>query len=57
MCEINPTHTIVLRLEFFTSHPTMTEDEFQKIVVEHALRMEMSANDDFRIRCHIHSEE
>lgn len=54
MCEINPKHTKILRLEFFTSHPTMTEEEFEQIVAEKCLEAEMSINQDMRIRCHIH---
>jgi hypothetical protein len=54
MCEINPKHTKIFRLEFFTSNSSMTEEEFEAIVLEHALTMEQSANSDMRIRCHIH---
>jgi hypothetical protein len=53
MCEINPKHTKVFRLEFFTSHP-MTAEEFEQIVARHAVAMEMLANEDGRIRCHVH---
>jgi hypothetical protein len=56
MCEINPRHTKILRLEFFTSAPQMTEEEFLDIVARICLAMEMSANSDGRIRCHIHEE-
>lgn len=56
MCEINPRHTKILRLEFFTSHPTMTREAFDTIIAEECLAMEMKANQDFRIRCHIHEE-
>jgi hypothetical protein len=54
MCEINPKHTKILRLEFFTSSPDMSEEEFLQIVANHAMVMEMKANEDMRIRCHIH---
>jgi len=54
MCEINPKHTKILRLEFFTADPNMKKEEFEQIVAETALAMEMDANKDFRIRCHIH---
>ena len=56
MCEINPKHTKILRLEFFTSHE-MTELEFENIVAENVLGMEMIANASGRIRCHIHEVE
>lgn len=56
MCEISPKHTKILRLEFFTSHP-MTEAAFLDIVVDKVIGMEMKANEDGRIRCHIHEEE
>ncbi len=54
MCEINPKHTKILRLEFFTSNPITTQEEFEKMVAERALAMEMLANADGQIRCHIH---
>lgn len=57
MCEINPKHTRIFRLEFFTSIPTMTQEEFDKIVIEKALVIEMAINADMRIRCHIHETE
>lgn len=56
MCEINPKHTKILRLEFFTSH-IMTEHEFIEIVAKKALDMEMLANNDGRIRCYVHEME
>jgi hypothetical protein len=54
MCEINPKHTKILRLEFFTSHPTMTKEQFEKIVAQHCVKAEMDINKDMRIRCHVH---
>lgn len=56
MCEINPKHTKILRLEFYTSHD-MTEEEFLAIVMPKALEMEMHANEDGRVRCHVHEVE
>ena len=56
MCEINPKHTKILRLEFFTSL-NMDEELFEAIVANIALGMEMMANTDARIRCHIHETE
>lgn len=57
MCELNPKHTKILRLEFFTSHPKMTKEEFEKIILDKCLEMEMKANEDGRIRCHVHEME
>lgn len=57
MCEINPRHTKILRLEFFTSAPNMSAEEFEQIVAEKCLNMEMLANEDGRIRCHVHEQE
>ena len=56
MCEINPKHTKIFRLEFFTSL-NMTKEEFEELVIEHALEMESVANKDARIRCHVHEVE
>jgi hypothetical protein len=53
MCEINPKHTKILRLEFFTSLD-MSEEDFLLIIARIALEQEMMANKDARIRCHIH---
>ena len=53
MCEINPKHTMILRLEFFTSI-NMTQEKFEEIVCNVVLEMEAMANEDSRIRCHIH---
>lgn len=57
MCEINPRHTKIFRLEFFTSAPNMTREEFEEIVTRSAVMMEMGANEDMRIRCHVHEVE
>jgi hypothetical protein len=56
MCEIKPKHTFIFRLEFFTSHDVSLK-EFLDIVVEKAFAMEQLANQDARIRCHIHEAE
>lgn len=56
MCEINPKQTKILRLEFFTSAP-LTKKEFEDIVAEKCVNMELNANSDMRIRCHIHEVE
>ena len=57
MCEINPRHTKIFRLEFFTSNPNATKEEFEQMVMERALQMEMMANADGQLRCHIHEVE
>ena len=57
MCEINPQYKKILKLEFFTSDRNMSYEEFEKIVASHALEMEMEANNDMRIRCHVHEME
>lgn len=56
MCEINPKHTKILRLEFFTSH-NLSQEEFEQIVAGKVLDMEMMANTDGRIRCHVHEQD
>jgi hypothetical protein len=56
VCEINPTQTKILRLEFFTSHPTISKEEFEHKVAAVALEMEMLANKSGELRCHIHDE-
>lgn len=53
MCELNPKHTKILRLEFFTSQD-VSEEAFLQNVAEKALQMEMLANADGTIRCHVH---
>ena len=53
MCEINPKHTKIMRLEFFTSQD-VPEEEFLQNVMEKALKMEMLANADGSLRCHVH---
>lgn len=53
MCEINPKRTKILHLEFFTSHE-MTDKEWEDRVAQHALKFEVMANEDGKIRCHVH---
>lgn len=54
MCEINPRHTMIFRMEFFTSDPNISAENFQQLVAGMALGMEMKANESGMIRCHIH---
>lgn len=57
MCEINPKHKKIMRLEFFTSNPNTTQEEFEQLVAEKALAMEMLANMDGQLRCHVHEQD
>lgn len=57
MCEINPVHKKVLRLEFFTSDSRCTEEKFERLVAERALAMEMLGNARGDLRVHVHTEE
>jgi len=55
MCEINPKHKSFFRLEFFTSWDIPKED-WDNLLMEALLRIEMQINEKGNIRCHIHSE-
>ena len=55
MCEINPKHTLIFRLEVYTSNPTMTKEEFLQLVAERLIQAEQDLNKDGKIRVHIHS--
>jgi hypothetical protein len=57
MCEINPTHTLIFRLEAFTSHPTMTSEEFTSEVMDRLLKTEMDLNADGKFRFHVHEAQ
>lgn len=57
MCEINPKHTLIMRLEVFTLHPTMTHEEFVARAMDKLLRAEILLNADGRFRFHIHEQE
>ena len=57
MCEINPKHTRIFRLEAFTSHPDMTRDEFDAEVLKKVLDVEQVLNLDGRFRFHVHEME
>lgn len=54
MCEINPKHTLIFRLEAYTSDPRMTKAEFERAVVEKLMKTEMELNKDMQFRFHIH---
>lgn len=54
MCEINPKRKEYYQLEFFTSHD-ITDDEWNKIVIEKLLELEQAFNSDGRVRVHVHS--
>lgn len=56
MCEINPKHSAFFKLEAFTS-VNMTEQEFQNLVIDKLLKIEMQLNKDARFRFHIHHAE
>jgi hypothetical protein len=57
MCELNPAHTKIFRLEAYTSRRDMTEEEFVKLVCEKLIEVEQQLNADFRFRFHIHETE
>lgn len=57
MCEINPKHKKFFRLEVFTSHPTMTEEEFTNEIMSRLLSLEMNLNYDGKFRFHVHEIE
>lgn len=57
MCEINPKHTKILRLEFFTSHPSMTKEQFENRIATIVLETEIGINERGDIRCHIHEND
>lgn len=57
MCEINPTHKKFFRLEVFTSHPAMTEEEFIQLLSIKLLDTEMTLNASGMLRFHIHEED
>lgn len=57
MCEINPKHTKILRLEFFTSDRDMSKEKFNEIVAVTCLDMEVTANERGFLRCHIHEND
>lgn len=54
MCEINPAHTLIFRLEAFTSNSKMTREEFEREVMERVLQAEMTLNSDGKFRFHVH---
>jgi len=56
MCEINPKRTKIFRLEFFTSH-SISEKEWNTLVVERLLELEQAFNATSQIRVHIHPSQ
>lgn len=56
MCEIKAKHKAFFWLEAFTSHPTMTKEEFEREVNTKLLEIEMKLNEDMRFRFHIHND-
>jgi hypothetical protein len=57
MCEINPVHTSIFRLEAFTSDSSMTFEEFENLIAQKLLEVEVELNKDMRFRFHIHREK
>jgi hypothetical protein len=52
MCAINPKHEHHFVLSVYTSHG-MTTEEFNQMVAESALNLEMKLNENGRLRWHI----
>lgn len=44
MCAINPRFKKRILFDFYTSHPTMTEEEFNNIIVKYVLKLEEHSN-------------
>lgn len=53
MCELNPKHVKIYRLEFFTSQ-AISKEEWERLVVEKAIEIEQQLNASGKIRVHIH---
>ena len=53
MCAINPKHKDNYILRVYTSHPTMTKEEFDKLVLEKLTELEVQLNNDTRLRWHV----
>lgn len=56
MCEINPKRTRIYKIEFFTSHP-ISDKEWNKLVIERLVELEIAFNATGRVRVHIHETE
>ncbi len=56
MCAINPLYKKRLIFDFYTSHPMIKED-FDKFVMEWALKQEQNANKYGNIRLHVKETE
>jgi hypothetical protein len=57
MCELNPAHTLIFRLEVFTSDSSLSNEAFIQMVMERLLKAEQDLNADGAIRVHIHEAE
>lgn len=53
MCEINPKRTKIFRLEFFTAGQ-VSDEEWNKLVLERLVQLEIAFNESMRVRVHIH---
>lgn len=56
MCEINPKRKQFFDLEFFTSD-IISDEEWNKIVVNILFQLENKINESGKIRVHIHEKE
>jgi hypothetical protein len=57
MCEINPKHKALFRLEAYTSDPNISAEQFEVAIAERLLKAEMELNKDSRFRFHVHDWE
>lgn len=59
MCAINPTQQSTFTLKVYTSFPIekMSEEEFDQITIEAALKAEVNLNRDARLRWHVSRQE
>lgn len=53
MCAINPRFKKRLILDVYTAHPTMTEEEFELLVLDQSLMAEELLNKNFKLRWHL----
>ena len=53
MCAINPARQQHFTLNFYTSNPNMTDERWQKLVLERILELEQAFNKTGEIRVHI----
>lgn len=50
MCSINPKHQMHFTIGAYTSNPDITQEEFQKQVIEKLFQAELELNKDMRFR-------